>query len=339
MKPSAGRMSSPKQLIRSKTITKIAIIGAGLSGLSLARALPKSADVTVFEKSRGIGGRMATRYAGDYEFDHGAQYFTVKSDAFSAALQDYQSADQVRIWPIEVAALGGARGSTSEKFIASPRMNTLPKAMAEGVDVRVKVQISKMTRDGDDWHLIDSEGETYGPYDWVISAAPAPQASALLPDMFTGHEALKAVRMQGCFTLMLGFKNAVTLPWPAARIAGKPVGWMAVNSDKPGRDNGQSVLIQSSNEWAEVHLEDDRDAVQAALLESASRLAGADLSGADHSALHRWRYAATPVPAAAAFLLDQENHLAACGDWCLGSRVEAAFTSGHKLGEALAELV
>ncbi|MFZ9092741.1 MAG: NAD(P)-binding protein [Planctomycetaceae bacterium] len=41
----------------------VAIIGAGLSGLTLANRLQNRAEVTVFEKSGGFGGRMATRHA------------------------------------------------------------------------------------------------------------------------------------------------------------------------------------------------------------------------------------------------------------------------------------
>ena len=63
---------------------KIAVVGAGLSGLVVAEKLQSVGTVEVFDKSRGAGGRMSTRYAGDYEFDHGAQYFTARSDAFRA---------------------------------------------------------------------------------------------------------------------------------------------------------------------------------------------------------------------------------------------------------------
>ena len=65
---------------------RVAVIGAGLSGLA-ARELSESSEVTVFEKSRGYGGRMATRYGGDFEFDHGAQFFTARSAEFQEFLE------------------------------------------------------------------------------------------------------------------------------------------------------------------------------------------------------------------------------------------------------------
>ena len=71
---------------------KIAIIGAGLSGLSIAHLLKENADITLFEKARGVSGRMSTRRAEPYFFDHGAQYFTARTKAF----QDFMSASAPR---------------------------------------------------------------------------------------------------------------------------------------------------------------------------------------------------------------------------------------------------
>ena len=68
---------------------KIAIIGAGLSGLALASRLSDKFDITLFDKSHSVGGRMSTRRRDGYSFDHGAQYFSVKSDEFRAFLEPY----------------------------------------------------------------------------------------------------------------------------------------------------------------------------------------------------------------------------------------------------------
>ena len=106
---------------------------------------------------------------------------------------------------------------------------------------------------------------------------------------------------------------------------------MAVNSVKPGRETAYSLLIQSDNAWAQAHLEDDPDAVTATLLKAASEMAGQSLAKATHKALHRWRYASTPQPAGVSFLKDEALQLAACGDWCVGSKVEAAFLSADAL--------
>ena len=106
---------------------RIAIIGAGLSGLVLARRLDEVAEVTIFEKSRGVGGRMATRYADDYEFDHGAQFFTARTPAFREFLQPLIRDQVVANWAPKFEELDrhgmrtGATGARSTRTISECR--------------------------------------------------------------------------------------------------------------------------------------------------------------------------------------------------------------------------
>ena len=59
---------------------KISIIGTGLSAIFSAIHLRKNTDleINLFDKARGLGGRLATRRAEDGKFDHGAQYFSIE---------------------------------------------------------------------------------------------------------------------------------------------------------------------------------------------------------------------------------------------------------------------
>nr|WP_070960912.1 NAD(P)-binding protein [Hyphomonas sp. Mor2] len=313
---------------------RIAIIGAGLAGLTLARGLSASHSVTVFEKARGPGGRMSTRRATPYAFDHGAQYFTAESDPFLDLLSSLKSRGIIAEWPDRIDLRAGARVSDKPKLVASPGMNGLCKTVAEGLNVRPGVKIETLRRDGGGWSLVDAEGALTGPFDWVVSTAPAPQTDALLPASFAGKAKLSRVKMLGCFALMLGFETPLDLPWQALKSGAPPIGWMAVNSAKPDRVEAFSLLIQSSNDWADAHLEDDPETVKSVLLHAASDLTGIDLTVATHQVLHRWRYAATETPLGAPYLIDQDLNLAACGDWCLGSKVEAAFLSAEALAKA-----
>jgi len=312
---------------------KIAIIGAGLAGMHLASQLSSAHVITVFEKSRGPGGRMSTRRAAPYAFDHGAQYFTAASDAFQTFLAPFIAEKTVVAWPESIELTGSAKVSDKPKYAAAPGMNAICKALAAELDVRTGVQIDALQRGPDGWLLRTDAGERFGPFDWVISTAPAPQTATLLPDAFSGQASLSSVEMLGCFTLMLGFDQPLDLGWAALKSGDSPVGWMAVNSDKPGRDQATSLVVQASNSWAQAHLERDPDEVKSTLMSAARDLSGVDLSAASHHALHRWRYAATRTAVGEPFLLDQDLQLGACGDWCLGSKVEAAFLSADALAE------
>lgn len=313
----------------------IAIIGAGLAGLTLAQSLSPSHAVAVFEKARGPGGRMSTRRATPYAFDHGAQYFTAETQLFRDFLKPLEAAGLIATWPSAIQLEAGAKISSKAKYIAVPGMNAICKSLAADLDVRLGCEIQTVERSKDGWRLQAANGDTVGPFDWVISTAPAPQTERLFPASFAELEALKQVEMQGCFALMLGFEAPLDLPWRALKSGEPPIGWIALNSEKPGRESAYSLLIQSNNSWAQQHLEDASDAVKSTLLQAASDLAGTDLSCAPHQALHRWRYAATKTPAAKPFLMDGDLQIAACGDWCQGGKVEAAFLSAAALADAL----
>lgn len=310
---------------------KIAIIGAGLAGLTLASRLAPTHDVTVFEKARGPGGRMSTRRADPFAFDHGAQYFTAETTEFRAFLDRLDANDLIASWPTAIDLRDGARVSSKPKWVAAPSMNAICKWLAREVEVRTQTHITRLIEDRAGWQIETRDNETFGPFDWVVSTAPSVQTAALMPEAFAHRETLSQVEMHGCFALMLGFDRALDLGWQAIKSGLEPIGWMAANSEKPGRQTSCSILVQSNNAWAQAHLEDPPERIQATLLAEASALADVELSRATHQSLHRWRYASTPKPAGRPYLLDADLRLAACGDWCLGSKVEAAFESAQAL--------
>lgn len=318
---------------------KIAVIGAGLSGLTFALKLNSKADITVFEKSRGIGGRMATRYCRDYEFDHGAQYFTAKGQTFRKFLEPFIAKGIVRNWKPNLVTLSkeGAeeRISNHPSYVASPRMNTLAKEMAKDIKLVGNTQIDKVIGEAGAWELIDKEEESHGIFDDVVFAIPSYQAEVLLPNTFKHMQQIQQIKMDACFSLMLGFERPFEPGFDGAFVEGSPIGWISVNSSKPKRPQGFSIMVQSQNQWAEAHKDDDKEKVHAILLEEAAALLNQNLSGAEHQVLHRWLYASTSVPAEQNFFHDEKNQLACIGDWCIKGRVEAAFDSGHRLAEKM----
>ena len=330
------------------TKPKIAIIGAGLSGVTCAHHLKEYTDITLFEKSRGIGGRMSTRYADPYQFDHGAQYFTARKPAFKAFLKPFIETGTVQEWiPKTVTLEAGKKPYKREWFephyVASPRMNMLCKTIAAALDVNIKIEIASLEKTAEGWHLHDKEGQAHGPFDWVISSAPSHQATNLLNETFNGYEHIKNIQMLGCYSLMLGFETQDIKDWPlnfgAAIVKNSPIGWIAVNSDKPNRETGISLMIQSTNDWAESHIEDDQENVKNTLMHEVDQLLGIESSTAAYQSLHRWRYADTANPLEQPYLIDPSQSLATCGDWHIGGRVEAAFTSGYELAQHLRKII
>jgi renalase len=321
----------------------IAIIGAGLSGLSLAEELNPHANITVFEKSRGVGGRMSTRYTDDFQFDHGAQYFTARSKSFQGFLKPFIEQGLVQEWrpkvvTLEVGEKPYKRDWFEPHYTANPKINMLCKAIAEKHDVRIKTQIKDLVQEAGAWFLIDDEDLRHGPFDWVVSSAPAPQTSELFPHEFLGHNLIVSTKMQGCYSLMLGFPEGLKLNWNAAKVKNSPIGWIAVDSSKPSRESGYSLLVQTTNEWAEGHIEDPQENVLEVMLCEVEKLLERDIKNAAYKSLHRWRYANTIIDEDAeggGYLVDHTLKLAACGDWCVQGHVESAYLSALSLAGVL----
>lgn len=322
----------------------IAIIGAGLSGLSLAKQLRGLAQVTVFEKSRGYGGRMATRLCGSQHFDHGAQFFTARARLFKQFLQPYIADNVVALWAPKIVTLEAGHKTFKREwfephYIAVPGMSTLGKTLAQEIEVSLQCKITAVKRTVYGWQLTDSNGDKFGPFDWLITAVPAPQATVLLADCPTFspsfNEQLTSVSFSPCVSVMLGFESKLDLHFGAAVVKNSPVSWIAGGAPKTNQLLQHSLVLHSDNDWAQLHFDKEPEQLGISLLGSLQDLLGNALAAPTQMEVHRWRYAKTTSSAEADFLLDVDNQLAACGDWCRGDRVEDAFISGVKLGMQL----
>jgi renalase len=316
---------------------KIAIIGAGMAGLTAARTLSSQHEVVVFEKSRGVGGRMATRQHEAFFFDHGAQFFTAKTSEFHDFLAPYLHAGVVSIWKGNFQERD-RQGVLSERewqdepahYVGTPSMNAFPKVLAEGLQIRRRTRIQCLERTSAGWSLSAEDGEQFVGFDWVITAIPVAQARALLPDELAFSSRLSDYQMQACYSLMLGFDPPVACAFDAALIHHADISWISVNSSKPGRNARTTLLVHSTNRWAEAHVDWPRAQVIEHLLQETEVHVGPVVHQAVHVDVQRWLYAnAEKRVDAEPCLLDRNQQIIACGDWCIHGRIEAAFLSGQ----------
>lgn len=321
---------------------RIAIIGAGLSGLTLARHLGERAEVTVFEKARGVGGRMSTRYADPFYFDHGTHTFTARTPAFQAFLKPYADLGMIAEWSGKVIDLEIGRAATKRLWfephlVAAPHMNSLCKALAEGVELRLRTEVAPLAqRPSGVWSLEDREGQALGAYDLVISTAPPAQTLALFQTALPGDTPLHAARMQGCYALMIGFHTPWDKPWIAAKLRNSPLKWISVNSTKPGRDTRVTALVAHSRRgWAEAHMDDAMEDAQALLVAEFEAVTGIDCRAADYISTHRWKYAIVEETQKSGFYLDAAQGIAATSDWASTSRVEEVWLNATALARRL----
>ena len=328
---------------------EVAVIGAGLAGLVVADGLRSWAKVTVFEKSRGVGGRMSTRRAEPFSFDHGAQFFRARSAPFKNFLAAMIEQRVVQPWCGRFVEIVNRQvqpcapeQADITRYVAVPGMSgiakQLRKQLQDQVQVQVQTRVAAISRQQGRWLLTDDRGVPLGSYDWVVFAVPAEQARELLPTESHCYPKVCSIQMQACFALMLGFEQPLQAEFDGARIQGEDISWVAMNHSKPGRTQPCSLVVHSSNPWADAHIDDDRSEVAHYLGSQLRQVLTIDVSSAAHTALHGWRYANVPKQTGEPCLIDTDMNIGLCGDWLIEGNVEAAFTSARALLDGLIKL-
>ena len=225
-------------------MTKIAIIGTGLSGLTVANILKDYAEITIFEKARGVSGRMATRRAEPFFFDHGAQFFKTRTDEFKTFIAPMIEEGVIARWDARFVEIENRKiiqkrqwGEGQPHYVGVPGMNAIAKYLSQALKVELGTRVQTINKNNHGrWSLENDQGNTLGDYDWVISTVPAKQASDLLPTSLLFYPKVKAVTMKGCFSLMLGFDHKLPLEFDAALVRDENISWISMNSSKPGRN-------------------------------------------------------------------------------------------------------
>jgi renalase len=327
---------------------KIAIIGAGMAGITCARTLAQAGhSVQVFEKSRGLAGRMATRRTPFGSFDHGTPYFVARDPRFILALKTVSSG--VQPW-----ARGHEKGHA---LVATPGMSALVNAWAAPLvhdlsgqhSVQTEVLIQTIERDvvnPRQWQLraqvqTDSQ-HVFSGFDAVILAIPSVQAQALLQASNLAQLAkpLNRVTVAPGWSLMLAFSYVVDHAqtfgpdWNAKKVDHPRISWLARESSKPVREATERWTVQANAKWSQEHLEDDADTVRDKLLRAFSETTGIHTEP-NFSQVHRWRYSRTVKALGQSFVWHHQQSIGMCGDWCLGHRVEDAFISGLEMALAV----
>jgi len=315
---------------------RVAVIGAGLAGLTAARILEDQGhDVVVVEKARGAGGRMATRRRDGWRFDHGAQYFTARDPRFLRHVLAWQERGLVALWDGRIGVVEDGRiraaGQGTQRFVGVPGMNAVcGELAAELSDCRFQWRLQSAAFDHDTWRLEDAAGSTLEAEALVITAPPE-QVGPLLGQSALRNSAeriLESVEMRPCWALMAVFDQPLMEDWDAAFVNEGALAWVCSQPSKPDRPSAPAWVLHATPEWSEAHLELEPDKAAEQLLQAAGGLPGVGGLKAEHAAAHRWRYALAREPLDQQALWFDDQRLVLAGDWCAGSRVEGAFLSG-----------
>ena len=318
---------------------RIAIVGAGLSGLLAARDLSAAGKVVrVFEKARGTGGRLATRRSETTAFDHGAQYFTVRGSRFQREVDAWLAQGLVARWdPRLVDAADGKiepHPSTHARYMGVPRMSAITRSLAEGHDLHLGRRVMSMTAADGGWRLHD-ETSDLGRYSAVLVTTPPEQAVPLLADSPDLASLAASVRSEPCWAVMMAFDSPLHAPFEGAFVQDERLAWAAHNSSKPGRPQQETWVLHGTTSWSREHAEAPAETVSAALVEAFFEATGLEPQTPVFTSAHRWLLARAEGPLESGALWDAKRKLGVCGDWCSGGEVEGAVYSGLEAAQRL----
>ena len=308
--------------------------------MSAAAILGKhGCTVTLFDKGRAPGGRLATRRVDGFAFDHGAQYFTIKDARIELTIRSWREQIQVAPWRgrfgvLETGAFA-EHSPTHPRWVAIPGMSGLARHMAADLDVSLSVRITSVAREAQGWRLSDENGGNRGHFNSVIVATPPDQAIPLLADAPDLARRAAATVMDPCWAVMLGFAKPLDLPFEGAAVTDSPLAWIARNDSKPGRKPGEALVLHANPSWSKENLEKSPDEILALLLPALNAAIGYDPGTAVYAAAHRWRYAQVASAAPGGPCFDPDLSIGICGDWTSGPRIEAAWLSGVALAEQM----
>lgn len=332
----------------------IAVIGAGVSGLSCAKALKSYGfNVTVFEKSRGAGGRAPTRWldrdsSPAVGIDHGTQYFHADSPEFRSLVLDAQHQGAVAPWMGQVVNLGygqvSEHSTDSARWVGTPGMASFGKFLAQNILLNVQSRAAELRRENERW-VVALESPDGPPadhpdrFDWLVVAVPAEQAAVLLTDV--SDEVQKKAASVHCtmtWSVMLTFESRLALDYDGAFVVDSPLGWICRDSSKPGRAPGERWILHATADWSRAHEQDPAEAVADMLIDVFQNVTGV-YSEPVVAKAHRWLYSLPSNPLGQEYLLEQANKLGVCGDWVSEGSIESAYLSGLRLAESMKEAI
>ncbi len=314
----------------------VLVVGAGVAGLAAARLLESySRFVTVVDKGRSVGGRLATRRIDEARLDHGAQFFTQRGPEMQSLVEELLDEEVATEW---CRGFGGTDDG-HPRYVVPGGMTGLAKFLAEALeDVRCGVEVRSVTQRDRGWTVEWDGGSVQAGA--VLLTSPVPQSLALMdaggvqldPGVRSG---LEAVEYDPTIALLVLLDRPSAVPAPGGvQLTEGPFSWVADNMAK-GVSEFPALTLHCDPVTSQALWGAEPQEVLDELLPAASEWFGeAEVLEAQ---VKTWRYAipTTTWPEPYCTAVDGDWPLVLAGDAFDGPKVEGAYRSGMAAGVRL----
>ena len=307
---------------------KIAIIGTGLSAIFSAIHLRKNTDleINLFDKARGLGGRLATRRAEGGKFDHGAQYFSI---------------ERINNLPeIQMLINEGVINNIEDKdiYFSPDGMTNIAKKLLTDFNIFKEHKLVSIDKENENYKLFFENGSTFNS-DYIIMSCPMPQSLEILNKSKIDYDNnlikdLEDLSYFPCIVVMIKSENKLSNleKHIGTDVDSKDISWIGDNYGKKVSSIENYYTIQCSPEFSYENFENEYDETNKKLKHEMEKIFGSNYQILSN---HKWRYSIPKnfYQGDNSLVINQKDFLGLCGDIFTNGRFDGAITSGLSIAD------
>ncbi len=309
---------------------KIAIIGSGIAGITLAKKLKDNFEVIIFEKSRGVGGRLSTRRNNSFYFNHGCPSFTANSKSFFKLIKE------LTLKKCLIKLENKNFPNNEILYRGFPNMNSFLKVLSSDLVINFNNEVSKVIKKENYWLVFNNFDKLVGQFDGVLISIPSFQAASIIPDNISFKEIINSIKMTSCFTILIGYwdkKN--NLSEQEINVESNEIKKIVLQKILNNNLNYFSIVVYVNEDWTKRNFDHDREKVMEFFTQKTISILNLTKDQIIVTDIQRWKYSQVQQNNSYNFFFDEKKFVGICGDWCLDGNVEGAYISASNLANSV----
>ena len=336
---------------------KIAVVGAGVTGCLLANSLSSvGIDVSIFEKSRGCGGRASTKQTTWGQCDLGATIVPAQKAQFIAFMQHLCDKNIATKWPEKVFHSKQNAGSLQalengvgdrQYYVFNRKMNAACRHWIENANLYTSSLVSQVRYfAGKGWQLKSNEIWQPELFDKIVLTTPWPQSQVLIEQ---SELPLKTSDLSqswtSCWSIALKLQQLVANDVDLVYLKAQSIQTLVRDSNKPLRPQVGTIqeaskseiwLVQLANKYSDDLGKEGKDKAVSIAIEGLCELFDLPYASVSEHYAHYWRYARpSPGQKPLGILSLPADGFYVGGDWSFGASIESAYEAAMNLSQAI----